>query len=132
MLNRRTFLKSAGVLATLPLLHRVAHGSEIAVPPDAQPGGKRGLLFDADDIPRIRANLESPRFADLHALVFPADMAANERFLRDELRLENLVVDMARARKLLECAAFAYVLTRDPRQLALARLGLQRLCDYER
>ena len=132
MLNRRMFLKSAGVLASLPLLGRAMTGSESPVAPAITPGHARGLLFDAEDIPRIRANLASPRFADLRAQTFPADVAANEHFLRDELRLENLLVDMARARQLLEHAAFAYVLTKDQQQLALAKLALGRLCDYGR
>lgn len=132
MLNRRTFLKSAGVLAALPLLGRVAYAAESPVGSAVKPGRVRGLLFDSEDIPRIRANLDAPRFAELRAQVFPADMAADERFLRDELRLENVINDMSRARQLLERAAFAFVLTRDPRQLALAKLALGRLCDYER
>ena len=132
MLNRRMFLKSAGVLASLPLLGRAMTGSESPVAPAVPPRRVSGLLFDVEDIPRIRANLEAPRFAELRALVFPADMAANEHFLRDELRLENLTVDMARARQLLERAAFAYVLTKDQRQLSLAKLALRRICDYGR
>ena len=132
MLNRRMFLKSAGVLASLPLLGRAMTGSESPVTPAVQPSRTRGLLFDAEDIPRIRENLAAPRFAEMRAQVFPAEMDANEHFLRDELRLENLMVDMARARQLLEHAAFAYVLTKDQRQLALAKLALRRICDYER
>lgn len=134
MTDRRTFLKSAGLLtAALPLLSRAAPGEATPHPgatEDFGPG--RGLLFDAADLPRIRANLELPRFRDLHATVFPADLAAELRFLRDEIRLENLVQDFARARKLLENAAFAFVLTRDAAQLELAKLALRRVCDYSR
>lgn len=129
MSSRRSFLKSAGLLAaSLPLLNQAGRATPVAA--KADPG--RGILFDAEDLPRIRANLASPRFAELRALVLGADLAAEERFLREELRLENLIHDMPRARKRLEYAAFAYALTKDPAQLALARLALERLCDYQR
>jgi hypothetical protein len=131
MLDRRTFLKSAGALATLPLLSRAAGGLP-ADDPAARAGPKRGLLFDAEDIPRIRENLDSPRFAELRADVFPADLGSLERFLRDEIKLTDHLVDMARARTILEHAALAFALTRDGRQLALARLALRRLGEYER
>lgn len=132
MPTRRTFLKSAGLMAAaLPLLGR-ATGTNAPGGKEFKPGATRGLLFDAEDIPRIRANLESPRFAELRALIFPSDMAGNKRFLSDEIRLENLVEDMARARQLLERAALAYAVSGDAQQLALAKLALSRLCDYER
>ncbi len=130
MLNRRAFLKSAGLLATLPLLGR-AGSDATPMAPAAKFGHMRGLLFDAEDLPRIRANLDSPRFAELRAEVFPADLEAQERFLRDEIKLTDHVVDMLRARTLLEHAALAFALTRDERQLALARLALRRLGEYE-
>lgn len=119
--------------AAVPLLGRAGEANAAGMAAATfKPGPGRGLLFDAEDIPRIRANLASPRFAELRAIIFPEDMAGNERFLRDEIRLENLVVDMARARQLLERAALAYVVSGDARQLALAKLALGRLCDYER
>lgn len=90
------------------------------------------LLFDANDLPRIRANLELPRFTELRASVFPSDLPAREKFLRDEVRLENLMYDMLKVRTYLEQAAFAYVVSRDPAQLAVAKLALRRLCEFER
>lgn len=90
------------------------------------------LLFDGSDLPRIRANLDSPRFAELRATVFPADLPAREKFLREEVRLENLMYDMAKVRMHLEQAAFAYAVTGDAAQLAIAKLALRRLCEYQR
>lgn len=90
------------------------------------------LLFDASDLPRIRANLDSPRFAELRATLFPVDLPAREKFLREEVRLENLMYDMAKVRMHLEQAAFAYAITGDAAQLALAKLALQKLCAYQR
>ena len=90
------------------------------------------LLFDASDRTRIRANLDSPRFAELRAILFPADLPAREKFLRGEVRLENLMYDMLKVRTHLEQAAFAYAVTGDAAQLVIARLALQRLCEYQR
>ena len=132
MSAHRTFLNSAGLRAVLFPLFGRAEFNDPDAPATARPEPGRGLLFDAADLPRIRANLESPRFAELRASVFPTDLAARERFLRDEVRLENLMFDMLRVRQILEQAALAYVLNREPAQLALARLALRRLCDYQR
>ncbi|MBK8858388.1 MAG: heparinase II/III family protein [Opitutaceae bacterium] len=90
------------------------------------------LLFTRDDIARIRANLDLPRFALLRSRVFPADLAASERFLTEELRVGVFLPDFVRTCQLLENAAFAYVLSGDPRQLNLAKLAAGRLGDYER
>lgn len=137
METRRTFLKSAGLLAaSLPLVR-----SNLFAGPEAKPHGaaggmhpSRGLLFDAEDIPRIRENLATPRFAEIRAAVFPdaATMAANEKFLRDEIKINDHISDQSKARGLLERAAFAYALTGDERQFQLARLGLQRLMEFKR
>ncbi len=90
------------------------------------------LLFDVSDLPRIRANLDSPRLAELRATLFPADLPAREKFIREEARLENLMYDMAKVRMHLEQAAFAYAVSGDAAQLAIAKQALLRLCDYQR
>ncbi|MBK8859372.1 MAG: heparinase II/III family protein [Opitutaceae bacterium] len=92
----------------------------------------RDLLFDANDLPRIRANLALPRFAELRATLFPADLPAKEKFLREEVRLENLMYDLLKVRQILEQSSLAYVLERDPAQLRVAKLALNRLCAYQR
>ena len=92
----------------------------------------RDLLFDAKDLPRIRANLALPRFAELRSTIFPADLPAKEKFLRDDVRLENLMYDLLKVRQILEQSSLAYVLERDPAQLRVAKLALKRLCEYQR
>ncbi len=131
-LDRRTFLKSSAALAAaLPFADLAA------VPAAAQtrrsPQQKRpGLFFDASDLPRIRKNLESPRFAVIRNQLFGIDHAAERKFLSKELRLNDHVTDFARMRSTLEHASLAYALRSDPESLETAKLALSRLLEYRR
>lgn len=128
--SRRDFLKSTTLLAAaLPLLRPRADGADA---PPTSSGRTRGLLFDAADVPRIRANLELPRFRTLRESLLGADLDADTKFLREELRLNDHIVDLARAYTILERAAFTYAVLGDQRRIELARLALRRLMDYER
>ncbi|MEO7599666.1 MAG: hypothetical protein ABIV50_12080, partial [Opitutus sp.] len=132
--SRRAFLKTTATFAAaLPLVRLPAHA---AAPADSNPspvaGRSRGLIFDAADLPRIRANLDLPRLAEIRAMLVNIDFAAETKFLRDEMRLNNHVADFGRVWKLIENCSFAYVVFRDQRQLDLALLALRRICDYPR
>ena len=130
MSTRRSFLKTATALAGVCALNR-ANSTVAATPvPAAAPALMSGLFFDHADIPRIRANLELPRFATLRAKLFGRDLAAEELFLRDEIKLTDHIMDQAKARGILEHAALVYALTGEKRELALARLAIQRLGAY--
>ncbi len=99
-------------------------------------GFRRGLLFDAGDLPRIRANLRAARFNALWREMSTMDQAtdsnaaAETAFLEKEMRFTNHVSHMVRANAVLERAAFNYAMHGDTGQLALARLALRRVCDY--
>ena len=56
--------------------------SRTAAKPSAR-GKRRGLLFDASDLPRIRANTKDPRFAEYWQTLLAADIAADTHFLRN-------------------------------------------------
>ena len=132
--SRRAFLKTtAAFAAALPL---VRHSAQAAETPSANAqsvaGPSRGLLFDASDLPRIRANLELPRLAEVRAMLLNVDFAAETKFLNAEMRLNNHVADFGRVWKLVENCSFAYVVFRDPRQLELALLALSKICEYPR
>ena len=131
--NRRTFLKASATFAASLPFAKLAFSSAPTVPGAVEPSSPtRGLLFDAAELPRLRANLDLPRFAGLRNSLLQVDFVAETRFLHEELRLNNHSVDFLRAWQLLQNSAFAYVLLRDPRQLDLARLALRRLLDYRR
>ena len=128
--TRRTFLQTSALLAASLPFARPAGAQTPA--PAAGGGHPRGLFFDASDLPRIRANLEQPRFAEIRRQVYDLDHTAARRFLRDELRLNDHVTDFARARSLLEHAALAHALRGDAESLETARLALGRIVEYPR
>src|SRR4051812_11310351 len=105
--TRRTFLKSsAGLISLLPVLARTplsaaTNGAGSPPPKGATPG----LLFDAADIPRIKANLQSPPFAGVWKEMSEVDLAAETKFLEHELRFTNHVFHLSRARITMERAA---------------------------
>jgi hypothetical protein len=132
--TRRTFLKSSAVLAaTLPFARLPLGAAEPAAGAAAPaPGPSRGLLFDAADLPRIRANLDLPRCAEIRSQLLNVDFAAETKFVRTEVRLNNHVADFMRLWKLVQNCAFAYTVWGDQRQLDLCLLALRRMCDYPR
>ncbi len=129
--SRRDFLHTSALLAAaLPLTRLKVSGTEAVAAAMTSPGTKRGLLFDAADVARIRANTEDPRFAELWQSMLKADVKDDTEFLEKKLRLNNHVVDLLRAQRILERATFIYVVNRDPVQLALAKLAMRRMADY--
>lgn len=131
--SRRTFLKtSAALAATLPFA-RLPLAAASADSAAALAGrADAGLLFAPSDLPRMRANFQNPRFADLRAKLLALDPVAETKFLTSELRLNNHVADFLRAWQTLQHAALLHVLFGNPRHLDLALLALRRFCDYRR
>ncbi|MFZ9683002.1 MAG: hypothetical protein ACO3DQ_07355 [Cephaloticoccus sp.] len=72
------------------------------------------LLFDPAELPRIHATLARPEFAEFWTAMRTSDLAADERFLREEIRLDHPGGDLARAANILHRCAFAHALTPDP------------------
>ncbi|PTY08413.1 hypothetical protein DB347_02185 [Opitutaceae bacterium EW11] len=131
--NRRTFLKTSVALAASASFARFALAQPSAHTGKAAPApGSRGLLFDSADLPRLRANLQDPRCAEIRGKLLGLDHGAERRFLREELRLNNCAQDLLRARQILEHAALAFALTESGDALTTARLALQRICEYPR
>jgi Heparinase II/III-like protein len=129
--TRRTFLKnSAALAAALPFARLPLHAAEPAAAP--APGAARGLLFDPSDLPRIRANLDLPRCAEIRKELLNLDFTAETKFVREESRLNNHVADFMRLWKLVQNCAFAYTVWGDQRQLDLCLLALRRMCEYKR
>jgi len=127
---RRQFLRTGlGLGALLALRGAGQAASALASAGTAAP---RGLLFDAADLPRIRANLERPEFREFQAYLAKVDFAAETKFLKAELRFTNHIVDMSRAQGIMMRSAFSHLLAPDARHLALARLALSRLLGYPR
>jgi Heparinase II/III-like protein len=124
--SRRAFLRKTSLMAAaLPL---VRLGAQTQPPP--RPPAGRGLLFGPEDLPRIRANAQSGRFAAFWEGLEKADLADDTDFLEHHVRFNNHSVDMLRIRGIVERTAFVHALTGDPRQLAVARLAARRLVEY--
>lgn len=128
--SRREFLNIAALGAAglavnpLPLLTRprqpFAHSSTA------------GLLFDRSELDRIRATTKHPRFSPYWNSLGNADLAADMRFLEKELRLNNHVADMLRARVILERSSFVYAVSGDERHRDVAQLAISRILEYKR
>jgi len=129
--TRRLFLQqTVAVAAGLSFVRPYAGAHE----PGSNPGSvkTRNLLFDPEDIPRLQETVRHPRFAPFWRSMTGADLAADTTFLRDELKLNNHVSHLLRARQILERTSFVYALTQDPRQLELARRTIDRILEYKR
>ena len=129
-LPRRQFLRTGLGLGALLAL-RGAGRAASTLAPGATPA-PRGLLFDAADLPRIRANVQRPEFREFWHYMTTVDFAAEEKFLTEELHFANHITHMSRAQVIMLRSAFVHVLTPDARHLALARLALGRLLGYPR
>nr|MBP7483582.1 hypothetical protein [Lacunisphaera sp.] len=90
------------------------------------------LLFDGTDLPRIHATLQRPEFATFWHNARNADLAADEKFLRDELDLANAITHLGRAANILLRSSFVHRFTPDARHLAVCRLALTRMLAYRR
>lgn len=90
------------------------------------------LLFNPAELPRIRATLARSEFAVFWEAARGADLAADERFLRDEIKLNEPVRDLARAANILLRSAFVQVIGPAPAHAALANLALDRMLTYRR
>lgn len=90
------------------------------------------LLFNAAELPRLRATLGLPEFAVFWQAARGADLAADERFLREEIKLNEPVRDLALAANILLRSAFVQVVEPAPAQAALANLALERMLAYRR
>ena len=91
-----------------------------------------GLLFDSTELPRIRTTLQRPEFAAFWNGARGADLAADERFLREEIKLDHTNADLSRAANILQRSAFVHAIAPDARHLALARLALDRVLAFPR
>lgn len=128
--TRREFLqRSIGAAAGLYV--GVANAG-VAPVPDASSRNRKHLLFDDSDVPRILKTVQHPRFASHWKTMKEADLKADLKFLKNELRLNNHSKDMLRARLILERSSFVYKLTEDKQHLAVARVAIDRILEYKR
>ncbi len=127
--SRRQFIRLAGrAAAGLPLLPLAGRISPLLSGQDSP--RRQGLLFDAADLPRLRVALNHPRLKAYWDSVVHADLAADAEFLRSGVRLHNHVSDMLRVRMILERTSFAYAVTGDRTQGAVALRAVDKILEY--
>jgi hypothetical protein len=131
MTSRRVFLQqSAAVAAGLSLTAAgAAQYARAAVP--ASPTA-RNLIFDPEDLPRLHMTVRHPHFAPFWEDMKKADLNADRAFLRSELKLNNHVRHMLRARQMLERSAFVYALTHDEEHCGVAREAIEKILLFKR
>jgi hypothetical protein len=126
--SRRDFLRTTGLAAAgLTVLPTIG---EAAVATATSPRATRGLLFGEADLPRIRRSLASPHIAPYWQSIAKADLAADAKFLNEEIRFNNHVKDFLQVRQILERTSFVFALTGDRAQGETALLAVAKLLAY--
>jgi hypothetical protein len=129
--TRREFLQqTAAVTAGLTFAGGIARAGAL-VPATPSPK-KRNILFDPEEIPRLQKTVRHPRFAPYWEGMKNVDLNADRKFLREELKLNNHVAHLLRARQILERSAFVYALTHDKDHFAAAREAIEKILLYKR
>jgi hypothetical protein len=98
----------------------------------AAPSSTSGLLFDRSELARIRETTKHPRFSPYWNSLVGANLEADMRFLEKELRLNNHVADMIKARVILERSSFVYAVSGDAKHRDVAQLAIDRILEYKR
>ena len=129
--SRRRFLNSAALTAAGIAL---SPWKAIAgyIPSPSRGAILHGMLFDKADIPRIRDTFKLPRFAGYWKSLADADLEADKKFLRTEVRLNNHAVDMLKVRQILERTSFVYTIGGDKRQLEVALMAIGKILEYKK
>lgn len=129
--SRRKFLNTAALtIAGVALAPRKTLAAY--VPDDPIQKKSRALLFDQSDLARIQATQKLPRFALYWKSMLDADLAADTKFLRTELRLNNHVADLLRARQILERSSFVHAINGDKKHLEISKLAIDRIMEYKK
>jgi hypothetical protein len=125
-ISRRKFLTYTAYAISIPILNMIKISSQLSSK------GSRGLLFDKDEIERLRETVKHPRFSAYWDSLLNADLRSDRRFLLRELNLKNHVRHLLKARRILERTSFVYILTEDKKYLDIARLAIDRILEYRR
>lgn len=126
--TRRDFLQTTSLLAASLPLANVKLSAAAAPAPNAN--ARRPLLFDASDLPRIRANTKLPRFKELWASLADVDLAADRTFLETGVVFNDHAYNMIKVRTILERSAFVWIVAQREDHRDVAKLALRKLCEF--
>ncbi|HNR69395.1 MAG TPA: heparinase II/III family protein [bacterium] len=128
-IDRRDFIRrSVLAMGALPLLGQL--GSSACS--DSASAFPLNLFFTSKEVPLLRKRTELPMFKEYWAEVLAADIAADRKFLLQELQLNNHIHHIARAYQILEREAFVYLLTEEPERGELAHMAVQKLLQFRK
>ncbi len=122
-MNRRTFMQAATTAAAgIAVTKKISYGKGT---PDAA-----HLFFDPAELSRLRQSWSLPVFREFTAQVLAVDLAADEKFLKKELDIQNHIRHLQRADIILQREAFAYLMTEEKSRLELARLAIEKILSF--
>lgn len=127
--SRRHFLQFGTGLGALSLLPVASTGAPTSASTTAS--SAPGVLFDRDELPRIRQSLQHPAFAPYWASCQDADLAADRRFLTQEVDLKNRVRDLGRVAGIALRSSFTHAIEPAPAQLAIATLAIETALKFQ-
>lgn len=88
------------------------------------------LFFSEEDLPRIRENTRLPLFKDFWNSLIQADIAADTKFLMEEIDIHNHVVHLLRANEILKRSAFVALIGEDKQHEELAKLAIEKILSF--
>lgn len=128
-MTRREFLREGSIAGSMIVLapnllrpSKKKQGTDSLLP--------LGLLFTAEEVPRLRRTVQLPVFQTYWGQLMEMDLADDWRFLEKEIDLHNHLRHIDRACKILEREAFVYLISRNGKRGALAQLAVKRLLEY--
>ncbi len=125
--SRRQFLQR-GLFALTGLLS--FDRDFLARIPVTQAGKHPSLFFSQDDLPRIRENARLSNFKEFWNSLVNADLAADKKFLVEELDIHNHVAHLLRANEILKRSAFVALIDENRQHEELATLTIEKILSF--
>ena len=98
--------------------------------PGISQDGHPRLFFSGNDLPRVRENARLPLFKSYWESLLNADLAADTKFLREELDIHNHVAHLLRANEVLKRSAFVALIGENRAHEDLAKLAISKILSY--
>jgi hypothetical protein len=127
--SRRKFIaQTLAALAALYAWRPKGSRGETLLPGQPHPG----LLFTEDDLPRIRRNTGLPFLKKYWESLVNVDIAADTKFLNEELDTHNHVAHLLRANEILKRSAFVALVGQNQQHEQLALLAIRKILSFDK
>jgi hypothetical protein len=127
--SRRRFLGGgiAGLVGVLIGPVRFPYMNQSGSPPEHPV-----LFFSAEDLPRIREATRVPLFKKFWESIANADLAADTKFLKEELDIHNHVAHLLRANEILKRSAFVALVGENKAHEDVAKLAIEKVLSFKK